>query len=250
MGALTHKRNNNNRRVTRRVQRGGDGVEPTDMRSDAEKALAAEKAAAFLRNSGPSDADRAASAAAFAKGQTPAALAAKEAEIEKMPETGLGVLISVKSLRSKNQKIRGTPYVIIVPQKNGSSQYAYGSTADNAVKAAKNQQWDKTGREKDDTYTGTMISKKALISTNPTYRNNPYIITVPSETPGKSDVWYGTTPANAVAKAAKTNASAVLGRFGSSVKGLAGRFSSKKAPAAGAAPAAPAAPVAPAVAKP
>jgi hypothetical protein len=216
MGSLTHKRNNNRKTLTRRVQRGG--------RSDAKKA---------------------ASALAFSKGLTPAGLAAKEAEIDKMPDTGLGILISEKSLNSQDQKIRGTPYVIIVPQADGTTKHAYGSTADNAVKAAINKQWSEP-RFSQDTYTGTMISKKALISTNPKYTKEPYMISIPSKTGGVRDVdrWYGSTPANTVAKAAQTNASAVIGRMGSSFKSAVGRFSTKKAPAtpAAAPSAAPAAP--------
>jgi hypothetical protein len=208
MGHLTHKRKKNRRGVTRRVQSGGlFGKSFSQLDTDAK----------YEKNM-------------------------KQQLADDKNDKHIGVLLSVKSLNSTDQKIKGTPYVVIVPyRENGEdkTKYAYGSTADGAVKNAMNKIFDDE-RHAGDTYTGTAISYRSLFSTDPKLKNEPYVINI-----GGTN-YRGTTPANAVAKAAQTNASAVFGR------GLAATKSafSRKGPAAVAPAAAAPAAAAPAAAAP
>jgi len=216
MGHFTHKRKNNRRGVTRRVQGGG----------------------LFGKNFSQRETD----------GLYEQNMIKQLTKDDKIYDKHIGVLLSVNSLNSSDLKIRGTPYVVIVPyRENGidTPKYAYGSTADNAVKNAMNKIFDKTDRHKGDTYTGTAISYRSLFSTDPKLKNEPYVINID----GKD--YYGTTPTNAVKKIAGGVFQRATSGAYSAVKSAFRRTPKSVAPApapASAAAAAPAAAPAPAVA--
>ena len=169
--------------------------------------------------------------------------AEKEVKHKEKGDELIGVVISEKSIDDRNYG--GTPYVVIVPEriKGDKKTHAYGSTAENAVRAAQQNKFVEPRFKGDsgndtDTYRGIALSASTLTHPNLLKRAKPYVLCLSA---GKKE---GSSPREVINNTFRNKASRFFTRRSNppsrGVVVANPAFGRRNAPAA-AAPAAPAA---------